>query len=176
MIHLRVIQTIITKWPKNPLVDDLIFLAYKPRMMDNFKFAGNSPAEIVQYSNYDENKLLTCPLCKWQGKGKGASYNSDSHYCLKISCSVCDKILIVAEYKYMSKEMPLEEVLESLRQPAEDPEESDQEEVIVSFINTKKKNDIIKTNNKTRKRRKRAKKIFKLQTKNSIYMETMIFQ
>jgi hypothetical protein len=100
--HLRVIQTIITKWPDNPLRYDLSFLAYKLRMMDNFKFAGNSPAKILQYSDYKDEEMLNCPLCQWKGKGKDAEYNSDSHYCLEISCPICDKILIVAEYAKIS--------------------------------------------------------------------------
>jgi hypothetical protein len=100
--HLRVIQTIITRWPKNPLASDLSFLAHKLRMMDNFKFAENSPAKILQYSDYDENKSLSCPLCQWRGKGKYAEHNSDSHYCLEISCPVCDKILVVADYAKIS--------------------------------------------------------------------------
>jgi hypothetical protein len=100
--HLRVIQAIISKWPENPLESDLGYLAYQLRMMDNFKFAENSQAKIFQYSNYNDEEILSCPLCQWQGKGKNASYNSDSHFCLEISCPVCDKILIVAEYAKIS--------------------------------------------------------------------------
>jgi hypothetical protein len=100
--HLRVIQTIISKWPENSLKSDLGYLAYQLRMMDNFKFAKNSPAKILQYSDYNDEEILSCPLCHWQGKRKNASYNSDSHFCLEISCPVCDKILVVAEYARMN--------------------------------------------------------------------------
>jgi hypothetical protein len=100
--HLRVIQTIVTKWPENPLKYDLTYLAYELRMMDNFKFAENSPSKILQYSDYKDEDILSCPLCQWKGKGKDAAYNSDSHYCLEINCPICDKILIVADYAKIS--------------------------------------------------------------------------
>jgi hypothetical protein len=71
-------------------------------MMDNFKFAENSPSKILQYSDYKDEEVLSCPLCQWKGKGKDAEYNSDSHYCLEISCPICDKILVVADYAKIS--------------------------------------------------------------------------
>jgi hypothetical protein len=96
--QLKVIQVIVTKWSKNPFALDLIYLAYELRMMDNFKLAANNPAQHFPIGDYNEDDLLTCPLCNWQGTSKNAERNSDSHFCLEVSCPVCNKILLVLEY------------------------------------------------------------------------------
>jgi hypothetical protein len=96
--QLKAIQVIISKWPNNPFASDLIYLAYELRMMHNFKLTTNHPVQHFPIEDYNEDEVLTCPLCQWQGASKSAERNSDSHYCLEISCPICSKVLLILNY------------------------------------------------------------------------------
>jgi len=51
------------------------------------------------YDDYDENKKLECPICNWQGSAKESqNINTDSHFCMDVSCPICDKMLLVVNY------------------------------------------------------------------------------
>ncbi len=57
------------------------------------------PAKIIPYAEYDENVELICPICGWQGTPKESGMvDTDSHFALDVSCPICDKMLLVAEY------------------------------------------------------------------------------
>lgn len=57
------------------------------------------PAPVIQYSDYDGNCPLVCPVCDWSGTPRdGGIVNTDSHFALDVSCPNCDKMLLVAEY------------------------------------------------------------------------------
>ncbi len=97
--QLKIISALISRWPESPLVWDLKFLASDLSRIESLKFMKNHPALIIEYKDYNENMKLECPICGWKGTPKTSDYvNTDSHFCLDVSCPVCDKMLLVAEY------------------------------------------------------------------------------
>jgi len=99
MNSLRVINRLVTKWPESPLADDLLSIANELQMMGALMFMMNNSAKIIEYSEYDENMNIECPICEWKGTPKSSGWiDTDSHYCLSVSCPICEKMLIVANY------------------------------------------------------------------------------
>lgn len=97
--QLKVISALINCWPESLLSRDLKDLASSLSSIDGLKFAQNQPAPIIEYKDYDENMELECQICGWKGTPKTSDYvNTDSHFCLDVSCPVCDKMLLVASY------------------------------------------------------------------------------
>lgn len=97
---LRTINAILNKWSDNPLKEKLTYLADKLQMIRSLNFMAKYPADIIKYADYDENKTLKCPVCNWQGSAKDSqNINTDSDFCLDVSCPVCDKMVLVVIYK-----------------------------------------------------------------------------
>lgn len=69
-------------------------MKYIPTLQDMIKH----PAKIIEYRDYNENAVIECPVCKWNGSSVSAIINTDSHFALDVSCPVCDKMLLVASY------------------------------------------------------------------------------
>jgi hypothetical protein len=96
---LRAITAIITRWPESPLASDLSYVSGQLQMMGGLEFMKERRAGIIDYKDYNENMPLVCPVCGWQGTPKSSGYiNTDSDYCLDVSCPNCDKMLLVASY------------------------------------------------------------------------------
>ncbi len=93
--HLELIRTIIECWPENPLISELSYLATQLQMIGASFFMINYRAPVIKYRDYDEKQELECPVCGWHGVTEA---NTDSHFALDISCPICDKMLLVAEY------------------------------------------------------------------------------
>ncbi len=97
--YLKTINVIISSWRENPLKDELIFLAKGLQMIEAVYFMSEYPADIIKYSDYNENDILRCPICDWQGSAKDSdNINTDSHFCMDVSCPICDNMLLVIEY------------------------------------------------------------------------------
>lgn len=93
--YLRTITAIIMRWENSPLKNDLIYIAGQLQMMGAGYFMTNYSAPIIEYKNYNDKMELECPICDWKGLGE---VNSDSHFCLDVSCPICDKMLLVVNY------------------------------------------------------------------------------
>jgi len=97
--QLKVISALVDHWPESPLAWDLKFLASNLSRIDSLTFIKNNPAPVIKYKDYNENMELECPLCGWKGTPKTSDcINTDSHFCLDVSCPICDKMLLVADY------------------------------------------------------------------------------
>lgn len=96
---LQTISTIIVSWPANPVARELRRIADQLQMIGASEFMVRYPAKIVEHADYDENTQLTCPVCNWQGTPKSSDcVNTDSDFCLSVSCPICDKMLLIANY------------------------------------------------------------------------------
>lgn len=63
------------------------------------EFMSKLPARVIDYSNYDENMEIECSICNRKGTPKTSGWiDTDSHYCLSVSCPVCEKMILVANY------------------------------------------------------------------------------
>lgn len=56
------------------------------------------PAEVIPYREYNENIELVCPVCDWHGTPKESGMIESGDFCLDVSCPVCDKMLLVADF------------------------------------------------------------------------------
>lgn len=96
---IKTIKAIIEMWPESPLALDLLYSARELQMVDAGSFMSNSPAKIINYSDYDEDMQIECSVCNWKGTPKSSGWiNTDSDSCLDVSCPVCEKMILVAEY------------------------------------------------------------------------------
>jgi hypothetical protein len=96
---LKTINAIVVRWSGNPLKEKLVYLANKLQIISSFNFMAKYPADIIEYVDYDENKILKCPICGWQGSAKESrNINTDSHFCMDVSCPICDKMILVINY------------------------------------------------------------------------------
>ncbi|MFA6194762.1 MAG: HD domain-containing protein [Patescibacteria group bacterium] len=103
--HLKVISALVSRWPENPLAWDLKFLASDLSRIESLTFMKNNPAPIIKYEEYNENIELKCPICEWKGTPKTSDcVNTDSHFCLDVSCPICDKMLLVASYPEITRD------------------------------------------------------------------------
>jgi len=93
--YLEMITAIVENWKESPFTQELQYLAGKLQMIGAKEFMVKNPARIIEYKDYDENKELDCPVCGWHGLG---IVNTDSHFCLDISCHNCDKMLLIVNY------------------------------------------------------------------------------
>ncbi len=93
--YLETITAIIENWKESPFAQELHYLAGKLQMIGAAEFMVKTPAGIIEYADYDENKELECPVCGWHGLGV---VNTDSHFCLDVSCPNCDKMLLIVNY------------------------------------------------------------------------------
>jgi hypothetical protein len=97
--QLKVISALVSRWPESPLAWDLKFLASDLSRIDSLTFMKDNPAPVIKYEDYNENIELECPACGWKGTPKTSDcINTDSHFCLDVSCPICDKMLLVADY------------------------------------------------------------------------------
>lgn len=97
--QLKVISALVSNWPESPLAWDLKFLASDLLRLEGLNFMQNHPASIIKYKDYKDNMELECPICGWKGTPKTSDcINTDSHFCLDVSCPVCDKMILVADY------------------------------------------------------------------------------
>jgi hypothetical protein len=97
--QLKVINAIVCSWGENPLAQDLISLANDFQMINAINFMSSHPAIIIKHKDYNENMNLECPICDWKGTPKKSGYiNTDSHFALDVSCPICGKMLLVADY------------------------------------------------------------------------------
>lgn len=101
---LMVTKRLLECWPESPFIDDITDIQEKIVKMGGFKFNMLiHPAQIIEYRDYNEDIPLNCPVCGWKGTPKsGGLVNTDSHFCLDVSCPKCDKMLLVAEYSSAS--------------------------------------------------------------------------
>jgi endogenous inhibitor of DNA gyrase (YacG/DUF329 family) len=95
---LRVIQTILTAWPENPLAKDLHSIAIKLQTMGATYFMPTYPAPIIPVSEYSKEMHISCPVCGWKGTPEEGEVNTDSEFALDVSCPICEKMVLVAEY------------------------------------------------------------------------------
>ncbi len=96
---LKVINAIIEQWSESPLAPELLYIAKELMTINQSNFMSQSPAKIISYSDYNEDMPLECPACNWKGTPKSSDWiNTDSDYCLDVSCPICEKMLLVAEY------------------------------------------------------------------------------
>ncbi len=100
--QLRLITAIIKKWEDNPFAEDLKFLAYQLFGICELAFMMADPARIIPHREYDENAIIMCPVCAWQGAGKEALAES-GHVCVELRCPICDKMIIVAEFPLFNR-------------------------------------------------------------------------
>ncbi len=100
--QLRLITAIIKKWADNPLAQDLKFLAYSLFGICELAFMMAEPARSIPHREYDENAVISCPVCLWQGMGRDALSES-GHVCVELRCPICDKMIIVAEFAMLNK-------------------------------------------------------------------------
>lgn len=100
---LQIIATIIGCWPENPLAHELRYLADKIRQMDAVQLMRNDPAAIVEYEDYVDTEILTCPVCGWRGMAKDGNVQYGD-VLLDVSCLVCDKMLLVVNYPIVKQD------------------------------------------------------------------------
>jgi len=94
---LKAITAIIKGWPESPLVEDLQFIARELQSIGTFM--SMYPASVIAYADYSEDMPLQCPVCGWKGSPKDSGWiNTDSHYCMDVSCPNCEKMLLVVSY------------------------------------------------------------------------------
>jgi predicted Zn-ribbon and HTH transcriptional regulator len=99
MSSLRVINRLVTKWPESPLASDLLSIAKDLQMIGAPMFMTSYPAKIVEYSDYNENINIDCPICNWKGTPKSSGWiDTDSEYSLNVHCPICEKMLVIASY------------------------------------------------------------------------------
>ena len=97
--QLRAINAIINCWKENPLARDLVFLANDLQMIGASYFMPNSPAKIIEHKDYDEKTELECPVCGWKGTPRSSGcINTDSHFAMDVSCPICGKMILIADY------------------------------------------------------------------------------
>ncbi len=53
-------------------------------------------AKIIEYKDYNENKILKCPECGWKGTAKG-NIEHYSHL-FDVCCPKCDKMILIVNY------------------------------------------------------------------------------
>jgi len=105
--YLETITLLIEQWPASPLAQELRFVSTKIARMAGLVFMSETPAKIIQYSDYDREIILECPVCKWKGKSKGnIEYHDDL---LDVTCPNCDKMLLIVEY-------PLVKIAKTIKQ------------------------------------------------------------
>lgn len=87
-------------WPESALIEDITDIQTRLIKIGGPQFHMLiHPAQIIEYRQYDENILLECPVCHWKGTPKSSGcINTDSHFCLDVSCPKCEKTLLVANY------------------------------------------------------------------------------
>lgn len=96
---LQAITTILKQWKDNPLADDLQNVARGLQEIGLREFMVKHRAKVIDYSDYDENMSLECPICGWNGTPKESGWiNTDSDFALDVSCPNCEKMLLVANY------------------------------------------------------------------------------
>lgn len=96
--YLRVIAALITAWEKNPLKNELSFVAGSIYQMGPEYFMLDNPAKIIEYDEYDERTTLDCHICGWSGTPKGSGMTEYSDDLLSISCPVCSDMLLIVNY------------------------------------------------------------------------------
>ena len=94
--QLRAIAALVKRWPESPLTSELCDLAYKLQMMGAHVFMPAAPALSMEYRDYDENAVLTCSVCAWQGSAKESGCIETDNAVLDVSCPICGKMLLVA--------------------------------------------------------------------------------
>lgn len=96
---IKTMKAIIEMWSESPLALDLLYSARELQMIGAGSFMSNSPAKIINYSDYNENMSIECSVCSWKGTPKSSGWiNTDSQFCLDVSCPICEKMILVAEY------------------------------------------------------------------------------
>jgi hypothetical protein len=96
---IKTIKAIVEMWPESPLAEDLLYSARELQMVGAGSFMSNNPAKIIQYRDYDENMPIECSVCNWKGTPKSSGWiNTDSDSCLDVSCPICEKMILVANY------------------------------------------------------------------------------
>ncbi len=97
--QLKVIRTIVDCWPGSPLAEDLLSLAKELQMIGAVSLMLKKPANVIEYGDYNEDMEIECFACGWKGTPKSSDYiDTDSNFCLSVSCPVCEKMVLVANY------------------------------------------------------------------------------
>lgn len=97
--YLKAITAIIDCWKENPLTDDLLSVSKELQMIGAPVFMSEKRATVIEYKDYNENMKIECAVCGWKGTPKSSNYiDTDSHYCMSVSCPNCDKMLLVVSY------------------------------------------------------------------------------
>lgn len=101
--YLVTITAILARWPESPLAEDLLGLAGNLQMLGAMYFMMNFSSLKIEYSDYDENAVLECPVCNWKGAPK--EINTMEYYddLFDVSCPNCDKMLLVVSYPLVEK-------------------------------------------------------------------------
>lgn len=94
--YLETITLIVEKWKESPLAQELRFVSGELARLSATTFMSEKPARIIEYSNYNENEILECPVCKWKGKAEGHIEYYDDLF--DVTCPNCDKMILVVSY------------------------------------------------------------------------------
>lgn len=94
--YLKAIQTIVTKWAKNPFNEDLTYLADQLLRLGGLSLISQYPSTKIDLKDYKEDLEIRCPICDWHGTIKEAGGAEADECCLSVSCPICQKMLVVA--------------------------------------------------------------------------------
>lgn len=53
-------------------------------------------AKIIEYKDFNKNKLIVCPKCNWKGTAEGNIEIYEQLF--DVSCPKCDKMLLIVKY------------------------------------------------------------------------------
>lgn len=95
---LRVITALVERWKENPLTEDLRRTAGELQQIGAFELMSRYPAQIIEYSDYNENMTLQCSLCEWKGTPKESDWIEYYEALMDVSCPNCQKMLLVISY------------------------------------------------------------------------------
>ncbi len=96
--YLVTITAIVECWPESPLAKDLIIVSRQLQMLGAIDFMMSFPSIKIEYSDYDENILLECPICLWKGTSKESGMIGYYDDLFDVSCPNCDKMILVVSY------------------------------------------------------------------------------
>jgi hypothetical protein len=93
---IRTMSKLAVRSPESPLRGDLVWNAYQLQMLGTRGFMPKWPAEVIEYHNFNKQRMLICPVCEWEGTADGnCEYYEDL---FDVSCPICDKMLLVVSY------------------------------------------------------------------------------
>lgn len=94
--YLRIINAITSRWPDNPLKDDLQLVARRLFVIGIWDFETNT--QIIEYHDYDKTTPLECSLCQWKSTPHESGLVEYYDDLLDVSCPNCSNMLLVVGY------------------------------------------------------------------------------